>query len=81
MFDFRSLKDGGKRTIFMTNTVVLARQQAEVIHKATALKTAFYTGDLKVDAWKKDKWYKEFDDNQVRFPMGLDSRLWKSSRF
>lgn len=61
----RPLGDGGKRTLFLTNTKALAQQQAEVIQKLTPLRVALYTGDLSVDAWKQDKWYSEFDQNQV----------------
>lgn len=62
---FRPVSQGGKRSIFLTNTTVLAHQQAEVLSKTTPLKVAVYTGDMNVDAWNKDKWFKEFDDNQV----------------
>lgn len=51
--------------MFLTNTQALAQQQAEVISKTTPLKVAVYTGDMDVDAWNRDKWYSEFDKNQV----------------
>lgn len=64
--NYSSLSDGGKRTIFLTNTVVLAKQQAEVLEKmCRPLKTAVYTGDMNVDAWRRDRWESEFDDNKV----------------
>lgn len=59
------MSEGGKRSLFLTNTKALANQQAEYIQKLTPLKVAVYTGDLNVDAWKKDKWYTEFDQHQV----------------
>lgn len=68
MFCFRMVRpisEGGKRSVFLTNTQELARQQAEVIGKSTPLKVAVYTGDMNVDAWNRDKWFNEFDENQV----------------
>lgn len=62
---FRSIKEGGKRSVFLTNTVTLAHQQAEVISKSTPLKVAVYTGDMNVDTWKNDRWNSEFENNQV----------------
>lgn len=61
----RPISLGGKRSVFLTNTVALAKQQAECIAKSTALKVAVYTGDLDVDNWGREKWFTEFDDNQV----------------
>lgn len=61
----RSLADGGKRSIFIVNTVVLANQQMEAIRRATALRVAKYTGDMNVDAWRRDRWLDEFEENQV----------------
>lgn len=63
---FRPIAEGGKRSIFLTNTVVLAHQQKDCIERATSLKVAVYTGDMNVDAWRKDQWYGEFEKNQVR---------------
>lgn len=45
--------------------MALAHQQAEVISKTTPLKVAVYSGDMNVDAWNKEKWFNEFDENQV----------------
>lgn len=61
----RSLRNGGKRSAFLVNTVVLANQQVECIRKATALKVAIYTGDQNVDAWRRDRWSEEFENHQV----------------
>lgn len=66
IYIFRPIAQGGKRSIFLTNTQALAHQQAEVISQTTPLKVAVYTGDMNVDAWNKEKWFKEFDENQVR---------------
>lgn len=62
---FRPISEGGKRSVFLTNTTVLAHQHYEVLKKTTPLKVAVYTGDMNVDAWNKDKWFKEFEENQV----------------
>lgn len=61
----RPIAEGGKRSIFLTNTVVLAHQQKICIERATSLKVSVYTGDMNVDAWRKDQWYGEFESNQV----------------
>lgn len=34
--------------------------------KLTSLKVAHYTGDMDVDNWNKEKWFDEFNENQVR---------------
>lgn len=51
--------------MFLTNTVALARQQAEVISKMTSLNVQVYTGDMNVDAWNKEKWSNDFESAQV----------------
>lgn len=61
----RSISEGGKRSVFLTNTQALARQQAEVIGKMTALNVRVYTGDMDVDNWNKEKWTNEFETGQV----------------
>ena len=61
----KPLSEGGKRSLFLVNTVVLAKQQHALLKKVTPLKVSVYTGDMNVDAWKKDQWTKEFEENQV----------------
>ncbi|XP_061387833.1 endoribonuclease Dcr-2 [Musca vetustissima] len=61
----KTIKNGGKRAIFMCNTVELARQQAEEIRKTTNLKTGIYIGDRDVDNWQRRKWETEIEENQV----------------
>lgn len=68
---YRPLKSGGKRTVFLVNTVVLTQQQTEYIQNVTSLKTAKYSGDMNVDAWRKDKWFSEFEDNQVTIKLNF----------
>lgn len=64
-FPHRPLADGGKRSVFLTNTVALAKQQAYWIGRLTPLRTVCYTGDLDVDNWSGVRWREEFDTNQV----------------
>lgn len=61
----RSIYEGGKRSVFLTNTQALARQQAEVIGKMTSLNVRVYTGDMDVDNWNREKWTNEFETAQV----------------
>lgn len=63
---FRTIPEGGKRSVFLTHTKALALQQAEVISKMTSLKVRVYTGDMNVDAWDREKWTEEFEKAQVR---------------
>ncbi|XP_055377203.1 endoribonuclease dcr-1 [Condylostylus longicornis] len=60
-----TLENGGKRSIFMANTVALARQQFLVVKNFTSLKVRLYTGDMNVDNWKREKWEIELDSTQV----------------
>lgn len=64
-FTIRPISEGGKRTVFLTNTIALAKQQADYIGKRTSLKTSVYTGDMNVDAWRRDQWTHEFEKHQV----------------
>lgn len=61
----RPLAEGGRRSVFLTNTVVLAKQQAQWIGRLTPLRTASYTGDMDLDLWSQERWVEEFDKNQV----------------
>ena len=40
-------------------------QQKKVIEDHTALKVGFYTGDMGVDFWDRDRWRDEFNTNDV----------------
>lgn len=59
------MSEGGKRTIFVVNTVALARQQFEVLSKRTSYVTRLYTGDMNVDNWRRERWREEFEQYQV----------------
>ncbi|CAF1081572.1 unnamed protein product [Adineta steineri] len=60
-----SLKKGGKRTIFLVQTVQLAQQQTDYIRKHTGLLVESYYGEKGVDLWHKERWDIEFEDHQV----------------
>ncbi|KAH8316364.1 hypothetical protein KR067_005872 [Drosophila pandora] len=61
----KTIEDGGKRAVFMCNTVELARQQAVAIKRFTNLKVGFYVGEQGVDEWPRGKWETEIRDKQV----------------
>lgn len=98
------MSQGGKRTVFLVNTVTLAHQQRDAIEKATNLTAAVYTGaffyaktlsfillhnmsvliynllgDMNVDNWRHDRWYNEFDKNQVKKKLFLIFLLFDNS--
>ncbi|XP_044009238.1 endoribonuclease Dicer-like [Aphidius gifuensis] len=56
---------GGKRTIFIVNTVPLVEQQSIYISKYTDLTCQGYSGDMSVVHWSKNQWFDEFEKNQV----------------
>ncbi|XP_075169529.1 endoribonuclease Dcr-2 [Haematobia irritans] len=60
-----TIQNGGKRAIFMCNTVELARQQSREIKNTTNLKVGLYIGDRDVDNWERRKWEIEIKENQV----------------
>ena len=59
--------EGGKRTIFLATTEPLVRQQAGVIKLQTDLTVSDYydTEERMCSSWDKNKWEKEFENNQV----------------
>lgn len=50
------LTNGGKRTIFLVPTVVLARQQANYLRRHTHLKVKEYYGSMGVDLWSSNRY-------------------------
>ncbi|CAF4297310.1 unnamed protein product [Rotaria sp. Silwood2] len=60
-----SIKDGGKRTVFLVKTVALVQQQSDNIHIHTDLSVGQYYGELGVDLWQKQRWIDEFEHHQV----------------
>ncbi|XP_022209698.2 endoribonuclease Dicer-like isoform X2 [Drosophila obscura] len=61
----KSIEEGGKRAIFMCNTVELSRQQAVAVKKFTNLKVGFFVGEQGVDDWSRTKWSHEISESQV----------------
>ncbi|KAL9920963.1 endoribonuclease Dcr-2 [Glossina fuscipes fuscipes] len=59
------IREGGKRAIFMCNTVELARQQCLEVRKCTNFKVGLYIGERDVDNWSHKKWSEEITENQV----------------
>uniref|UniRef100_A0A803KMM7 Uncharacterized protein n=1 Tax=Chenopodium quinoa TaxID=63459 RepID=A0A803KMM7_CHEQI len=51
--------------VFLVPTVVLVKQQAEVIELHTDLKVGKYWGDMGVDFWDAAIWQKQLDEHEV----------------
>lgn len=62
---FRAVEDGGKRTVFIANTIALVHQQCTFLSRHTLLKCKGYTGDMNVDNWLDERWHEEINSNQV----------------
>jgi endoribonuclease Dicer len=62
---FRPYNEGGKRSIYIVNTVALVMQQVEYIRRHTGLTCKGYSGDMQVDFWQKENWLLEIKENQV----------------
>uniref|UniRef100_A0A1A9WDV9 ribonuclease III n=1 Tax=Glossina brevipalpis TaxID=37001 RepID=A0A1A9WDV9_9MUSC len=60
-----TIAEGGKRAIYMCNTVELARQQCVEVRKCTNFKVGLYVGEREVDNWNNTKWSEEIIENQV----------------
>lgn len=65
-FAFRPYSKGGKRSVFVVNTVALVTQQTEYIRRHTDLTCGEYSGDMRVDFWSESKWMDELEKNQVK---------------
>jgi endoribonuclease Dicer len=51
----KPLNNGGRRTIFLVPTVVLAQQQADYLGRHTCMKVKAFYGSMGVDYWKGDR--------------------------
>ncbi|KFB49809.1 AGAP012289-PA-like protein [Anopheles sinensis] len=60
-----SVEEGGKRMFFVANTIALAKQQAQFFSRHMPFNVRLYTSEVNVDAWKEDRWKKEFADVQI----------------
>ncbi|XP_068634006.1 endoribonuclease Dicer [Battus philenor] len=57
---------GAKRTFYLVNTVPLVKQQLKTISRSCPVKKVVgYSGEDKVDLWKKVKWDEELTENEV----------------
>lgn len=59
------MSEGRKWSVFLTDSKILAKQQAAIIKKSTQLKVALYTGDTNMNEWQENKWSDEFEQCQV----------------
>lgn len=62
---FRPYEEGGKRSIFIVNTVALVEQQSAYISRHTDLTCKGYSGDMMVDFWQEQQWITELEQQQV----------------
>ncbi|KYM88476.1 Endoribonuclease Dicer [Atta colombica] len=58
-------QEGGKRSIFVVNTVALVEQQSIYIKRHTDLKCKGYSGDMKVDFWSEQQWITEIEEHEI----------------
>ncbi|XP_037956391.1 endoribonuclease Dicer [Teleopsis dalmanni] len=61
----KKVEDGGKRIIFMCNTVELVLQQAIELKKRTNLNIGVYVGTRQIDNWSNTDWTLEIAEHQV----------------
>jgi endoribonuclease Dicer len=59
------LEEGGKRAVFLVNTVCLAEQHKETIEEILGLKVACWTSETKKKTWNKTKYVDEFESNHI----------------
>lgn len=65
-----SIREGGKRTIFLANTVPLIQQQADVMRRFIDVEIEYYYGERvlnnkQIDSWNKEMWLSEFEKKQI----------------
>lgn len=61
----RKYSEGGKRSIFLVNTVCLAKQQSECIQSQLPLNVELLIGEKNVDHWSLNDWARVLDENEV----------------
>ncbi|XP_076245317.1 endoribonuclease Dcr-2 [Calliopsis andreniformis] len=57
--------EGGKRTLFVVNTVPLVIQQCEYIARLTGLTCGAFSGEMGIDFWSESEWLIHLQENQV----------------
>lgn len=62
----RSLgSEGGRRSLFLVNTVCLGQQVAEEIRKLLGLGVACWNSETHKKSWSKERYHLEFEKNQI----------------
>lgn len=61
----RSIASGGKRSVFLVNTVQLAQQHAENIREILDVSVGCWTSESKKKSWGKEKFRVEFERHSV----------------
>lgn len=61
----KSYDEGGKRTVFIVNTVPLVMQQSEYITRLTGLSCAALSGDIGIDVWTNKEWNAQLKEHKV----------------
>lgn len=57
--------EGGRRSVFLVNTVCLANQHTETINDMLGLKVACWTSDTKKKSWDRERFRAEFERHQI----------------
>ncbi|KRT83525.1 helicase [Oryctes borbonicus] len=57
--------EGRKVTIILVNTIALVHQHGKYLKRHTPFSVGEYTGELNVDFWDKNVWYKQCEDYQI----------------
>jgi endoribonuclease Dicer len=60
-----SYTEGGKRSVFLVNSVFLAKQQKRAIEFHLPYRVASVTGDDNVDAFVRSDWHEILDKNEI----------------
>jgi len=61
----RPFRHGGKRTLYLVDTVAMVAQQASYIRHLTDLSVGEYTSADTVDMFDMEDWEQQFQGNQV----------------
>lgn len=59
------ISEGGKRSLFLVNTVCLGNQVAEEIKRMLGLEVACWNSETHKKSWSERRYHEEFDKNQV----------------
>lgn len=62
---YSKYSEGGKRSIFLVNTVCLAKQQAVCIENILPFKVAVLCGEQSVDYWQLAEWLSVLEEKEI----------------